>query len=224
MTKLVGTAPNQVPTNADLGTMAYQDAAAPRVGSLTLEKEADIYVGAGIIGWRDLTADIILRGRTTDPDWTQVGTSPFWAYKADVGDKVWVFFHVNHDYVPGSEIYLHVHWMSGGTDTTNQVKWTLSYGIAKGHNQASGGDFPIASPTTVSVDDAPGGQYRHMISETATSITVTNAEVDSLIWVQVERVTNGATENTDDIFLLTVDCHYQASRFATPNKAPDFYA
>ena len=31
-------------------------------------------------------------------------------------------------------------------------------------------------------------------------------------------------DNTDTIFLLTIDCHYQAARFATiNNKSPNFY-
>jgi hypothetical protein len=34
MAKLIGTDPNQVPTNADLGTMAYQDSSAIRIGEI----------------------------------------------------------------------------------------------------------------------------------------------------------------------------------------------
>lgn len=44
MTKLVGTAPNQVPTNADLGTMAYKDGESLQAGPLTI---TDGKVGVG---------------------------------------------------------------------------------------------------------------------------------------------------------------------------------
>lgn len=37
MAKLIGTDPNQVPTNADLGTMAYQDAERPLLGQTTVK-------------------------------------------------------------------------------------------------------------------------------------------------------------------------------------------
>eukprot|EP00919_Chromeraceae_sp_WS-2016_P023879 GHVR01056655.1.p1 GENE.GHVR01056655.1~~GHVR01056655.1.p1 ORF type:complete len:257 (+),score=21.69 GHVR01056655.1:199-969(+) len=37
MAKLIGTDPNQVPTNADLGTMAYQDAERPALGQTTVK-------------------------------------------------------------------------------------------------------------------------------------------------------------------------------------------
>lgn len=43
-TKLIGTAPNQVPTNADLGSMAFQDADAVRVG--TLRSDGKVIVGS----------------------------------------------------------------------------------------------------------------------------------------------------------------------------------
>jgi hypothetical protein len=63
-----------------------------------------------------------------------------------------------------------------------------------------------------------------MISEVALADALTLVEPDELILVTLRRVTNGATENTDSVFGLTVDFHYEADRAATPNKAPDFYA
>lgn len=192
--------------------------------SITMGKEANILVGAGNTGWRDLTSDITIRGRVTDPTWAQIGSSPFWGYQFDVGDKVWSNFHINHDYVPGAPIFLHIHWLSGGSDTTNTTKWKLDYMIAKGHQQGTDSDFPVAAYETVYLEQASTGQYRHMVSETSVSIELDRAEVDSLIMVSYERVTNGATDNTDGIFLLTSDCHYQAARWATPNRLPDFYA
>ena len=206
-----------ITANAALTTLSVSD-------SLTLGKTMDVYVGDLVVGWKDLLGQIQLRGKTTDPTWTQIGTSPFWGFKTAIGNKIWLFFHINHDYKPGGDILLHVHWTSAGTDTTNAVAFRFDYTVAKGHNQASGGTFNIGSPTTVTIAQASGAQYRHMVTEMETTIDVTNAEPDSVIWVQVERVTNGATDNTDDIYLLLVDCHYQMSRFATPQKAPDFYA
>lgn len=174
-------------------------------------------------GWRDLIADITIRNNpATDPTWAVIGTSPFWAYKFAIGDKVWIYFHINHDYKVGGAIHLHSHWLSDGTDTTNAVKWQFTYSVIKGHNQ-TGGDLSMTG-TPVTVSTVSGGQYRHMISEVSASIDVTNAEVDALVCVVIERVTNGATDSTNGIFLLTADCHYEANRFTTPNKAPDFYA
>ena len=59
MTKLVGTAPNQVPTNADLGKLAYQDAIANGTG----------------------TAGQVLQsgGATGSPTWATVSSNPYTA-------------------------------------------------------------------------------------------------------------------------------------------------
>ena len=60
-----------------------------------------------------------------------------------------------------------------------------------------------------------------MVTEDATGFTV--PEVDSLILLELKRVTNGGTENTDTVFGLFVDLHYQTSMYATPNRSPSFY-
>jgi hypothetical protein len=49
MTKLLGTKPNQAPTNADLGDLAYQDGANSRIGPIT--------VTGGNVGIGDTTGD-----------------------------------------------------------------------------------------------------------------------------------------------------------------------
>ena len=37
------------------------------------------------------------------------------------------------------------------------------------------------------------------------------------------RLTNGANDNSDGIFMMKPDIHYQSTNIATKNKAPDFY-
>lgn len=58
MTKLVGTAPNQVPTNADLGKLAYQDAISsnPYTAQSTAATGYITLVGGLIIQWGSFTA------------------------------------------------------------------------------------------------------------------------------------------------------------------------
>jgi cytoskeletal protein CcmA (bactofilin family) len=48
MSNLVGNAPNQVPTNADLGDLAYQDADYVRIGELLTDSNLTVTGGAGI--------------------------------------------------------------------------------------------------------------------------------------------------------------------------------
>ena len=180
-------------------------------------------------GWHDITAAIEVRGvGATDPDWAQVGTTNHFAYKFAVNDKCWMTFHVPHDIVPGSDIHLHMHWFPDGTNA-NSVKWQFEYAYAKGFNQAAF-DFALAeSPLTnagiaTAESDGPGVQYQHMVSETSAITLPGLTEPDGLIHVAISRVTNGATDNTDGIFGLTADIHYQSTNMATKQKAPNFYA
>lgn len=187
--------------------------------------------GAGVVswkdkvdqGWNDLTAELTVRGNASSaPVWEQIGTLVgINGYNFTINKECWAAFHIPHDYKPGGEIYIHVHWTSDGVDRRN-VKWKIDYTVAKGHNQSIGGNFPL--PETIYLEQSCSGTaYRHMVTEMANSINISNAEVDSLILVHLKRVTNGATDNTDNVYGLTIDCHYQCDRFSTPNRAPNFY-
>ena len=77
--------------------------------------------------------------------------------------------------------------------------------------------------TDIYIEEAGSGTaWQHMTSEDTTGFVV--PEVDSIILIELERVTNGGTDNTDAIFGLFVDLHYLADRYTTPNRTPNFYA
>lgn len=194
----------------------------------TITTDSDVVVtgktGEGIkmtsdFGFHDIMGQIDTRGvGATDPAWTQIGSSPFSAYAFAVDDVAWINYHVPHDYVPGTDIYIHTHWIPSGTDT-NPVKWEWTYMYADGHNQAN---FNVTGTSVTAEESPPGTAYRHMVTESS-AITISGMEVDGIISVRLKRLTNGATENTDTIFVLTADIHYQSSGLPTPNRAPNFY-
>jgi len=175
-----------------------------------------------LFGWRDITSEINVRGvGATDPTWSQIGSGPFFAYDFAVNDVCWMSFHIPHDIVPNSTINLHAHWLSDGTET-NSVKWEFIYAYAKGFDQAA---FDMAAGTTVTAEEAASGTaFQHMVTET-TSQTISGLdEPDGIVYTRIRRITNGATDNTDSIFLLTSDIHYQSTNIATRQKSPNFYA
>jgi hypothetical protein len=182
--------------------------------------------GPGSTGWKDITANVIVRGAgATDPNWSQIGATAFYGYKFALNDKCWMIFHVPHDILPSSDIHLHAHWLPDGTNA-NTVKWQWQYAYAKGFGQEA---FDLASLAddagTITAEEAgPGTAYTHMVTETA-AITLTDlTEPDGLITTCITRITNGGTDNTDGIFLLTADVHYQSTGIPTIGKAPNFYA
>ena len=167
-------------------------------GSLTLSTPQDIHTGAeptfaGMIltdnlvlpktsgkgiqvdgktfGWRDLLGDVFARNTgATKPSFTTYRDTLL-DYQFAVLDEEYFKFHIPHDYVTGSDIFLHIHWShtrsAGATEVTGG---TLTFGYeasyAKGHNQAP---FP-ASISRPIIGDASATQYQHIISEGELSV------------------------------------------------------
>lgn len=174
-------------------------------------------------GWKDMLAPLSTAGvpnqnAPTLSDFT-VGTVLRREYRFAIGDYLYMQpFHVNHDVKPGGQAFLHMHWTTDGTSTA-AVRWEFQILRALGHNQA-----PFTQEATRFVEQAGSGvAYQHMVTEVAPADAMILSEPDELILVTVRRVTNGGTDNTDDVFGLMCDLHYESDRDATPQKAPDFY-
>lgn len=124
--------------------------------------------------------------------------------------------HVDHDYLPDSIAYPHVHWAVSGTDV-NTVKWQLTYILAKGHGQQA---FP--AETVITVEAAPNGTaWNHEVTEHGSGFSL--LEPDALVLIELKRITNGGTDNANTVFGLFVDFHYQVQSYATPYRLPDFW-
>jgi hypothetical protein len=167
-------------------------------------------------GWKDVIGRAVARTTgATVATFEQIGATVFYANKFDLNDEMWFELHIPHDF-EGSNIYLHAHWVASGTNA-NAVKWQFDWTTAKGYGR---GEFNFASPTTDYATTTPGGstaQYRHFISETAAQNSA-NYEIDGLVMVRLKRITNGATDNTDSIYLLFCDAHYQSNGSPTLNR------
>lgn len=169
-------------------------------------------------GWRDMRSGLVAAA-------TGAGTPALIAFgpsgnikqrRFGVNDSVYVAVHVDHDIKVGSTLYPHVHWSTDGT-SENTVKWQFSYTTAKGFNQEA---FPADSIITVE-EAASGTAWQHMVTEDETGFLA--PEVDSVILIELKRITNGGSENADAVFGIFVDLHYQTDRYATIGKRPDFY-
>jgi len=189
--------------------------------------------------WRDQIGDIRLRGTgANDPTFSNYRGNLYQFQCRNNGTVTNFYneFHIQHDYLPGSDIYIHIHWSqivvdSGGTaGAPGTAEWFFEVSYAKGHQQAA-----FIAPITTSVTQAASGtQYMHNIAEVQLSAASPSAaqldsddiEVDGLVLVRTYR--NGGTGNdtlNQNPFVHYVDLHYQASlqHFGTKNKAPDFY-
>lgn len=136
-----------------------------------------------------------------------------------IGDRMFGRAHIQHDYVPGTAIYLHMHWLSTGVSLL-PVAWEWAIWHAKGHNQAA---FDLDTPgTVIAAQEVSGGRYQHMITESA-PITIAGLEPDSYVLARIRRIANGGTDNADPIFAWHSDIHHEVSVQGTKNRAPPFY-
>jgi len=204
------------------------------VGHVIVPKEENNGIKVDVLtptfGWRDLLGKVTNAGGANKPTNATYrgGISQF---QFSAGDESIIEFHIPHDYVKGTDIFLHVHWSHISTLVTGgTITFTAESIYAKGHNQA-----PFSAPATGTfTGDASTTQYQHIVSETQLSastpgglqIDTDDLEPDGVIIMRLEMTTNNITSSgaVPDPFIHFVDVHYQSTNIATKDKAPDFYA
>ncbi len=150
-----------------------------------------------------------------------------------VGDEAYMTFHIPHDYVLGTPIFLHIHWSHIVTTVTGgTVTFKATSILAKAHNQQPFQSVPSVGTFTGTASTV---QYQQILSEvlysdstpTGIQVDTDNLEPDSVIEMTFEVDANGITVSSGgvpDPFIHYVDIHYQTtSIIGTKSKAPDFY-
>lgn len=185
-------------------------------------------------GFADLLGDQFSKntGATKPTLTTYNGVVQAWKFSA--GDEAYITYHIPHDHVSGTDIFLHIHWSHIGTFVTGgTVTFKATSIYAKGHNQAAFTETPVAgtfagTPSTT--------QYQHILTETQYSASAPSGlqvdtdllEPDGVIELTFEVDANNLTVSegaVPDIFVHYVDVHYQTTGLiGTKAKAPDFYA
>ena len=184
--------------------------------------------------WKDLTGEVTLRGVASDPAFTAFRTNVY-AHSFTAGEIAYFAFHIPHDYVPGTDIFFHVHWgHNAATSIIGDMVWTYHASYSKGHNQA-GFPAPVTGTITFATTNiATTPQYRHRVDEIQLSAASPSAaqidsdiiEVDGIILIQLTATTIPTmvtASPASSVYLFYSDVHYQASGIGTLNKAPDFY-
>ena len=187
--------------------------------------------------WRDLEGAVVPRASAPNAATLEIfrGTIRRWAFAADdVSDNA---FHIPHDYVPGSDLFVHVHWSHAGTAISGSIGFTLAHSYAKGHGQAAFAAEKSLSWSLSTPDVATIPQYQHIITETqlsaasptAAQIDSDDIEVDGLIICTlavptIPTITGSAGGAVNRPYIHFIDLHYQSTEIGTKGKAPDFWA
>lgn len=182
--------------------------------------------GASDYAWHDLLGTLQI-----DPDDPNRASWAVWRSNirrlqfTTANAQAFVSFHLPHDYVMGSDLFVHIHWdHNSSTLTGGSTTWAFEYSYAKGHDQAA---FPISKTVTV-LQNASLTPYQHMIAETALTVSggsgtqenTTLIEPDGLINARVYLDSNDLTDSVTvpSPFVHFCDIHYQSTNVGTKNR------
>lgn len=200
-------------------------------GNLTLPKTS----GKGIrvdtttptFGFRDILGNVTQLNIGASKPTFAIYRDTLRSFQFAVGKEEYFEFHIPHDYVAGSNIFLHIHWSHiSASVTSGAVTFEYEISYSKSHD---GGAFP-ASVTGTVVQTASTTQYKHMLAEgqvsaaspSGSQIDSDDLEPDGVILCRVEVQANSMSASTDP-FIHYVDIHYHSTNIATKDKAPNFY-
>lgn len=152
------------------------------------------------------------------------------SYAYASGDQMDCVFHIPHDYVIGTDIFLHLHYGHNGT-AVDAVTFDVD-----AHTAYATRDEDIftelATTPAFSIDMDTAVQYQHYVNEIQLSaaspstaqIDTDDIEVDGLVLVTLD-VTDipGITGGAAKPFIFTCDIHYQSTGIGTKNSADPFY-
>ena len=181
--------------------------------------------------WRDLKGKVTQRNIGGSKPTHALYRDTLRQYQFAAGKEEYFTYHIDHDHVPDSDIFLHVHWSHAGDDVsggTITIEYEITY--AKGFNQGAFG----ASVSTTFAGTVSTTQYQHITSEiqisavspSANQLDSNDLEPDGIIEARIKITSNDITVNAGgvpDPFIHEVDIHYQSTSIGTKEKAPNFY-
>jgi hypothetical protein len=191
-------------------------------------------------GWADIIGNLtIYNPGNNDPTFsTYIGNIREFQFSNAKVNEVFFNYHIPHDYVPGTDVHVHVHWShilvdtGGAGGVPGVVKWYLEVSYAKGHGTPGGTSDAFTAPIITSItQQASTTQYGQMIAETVITddgtalIDVSRLEPDGVIQLRLYRNPADVADTLNQQpFVHYCDIHYQTNGvMGTKQKSPNFY-
>jgi hypothetical protein len=182
-------------------------------------------------GFRDLLGEVTQKNTGATKPTDAVFRGGIRGYRFEVGDEERFEYHIPHDHVPGTDIFIHLHWSHNSAIVTGgNMVFGYEVTYAKGHGQQA---YPAPVFGTIT-GNASTTQYMHSLDEiqlsastpSGSQINTGDIEPDGIIKLRIDVQENNITSSgvVPDPFIDYVDIHYQSSNIATKNKSPNFYA
>lgn len=219
-----------------LGYTPVNVAGSQLTGPLSLSNEP----GDGLLvdnqhPWIDIIGDISPKlSNANSPSYnTFIGNTGNWSY--DTNDYNFVLFNLPHDYVPATDVYLHIHWGHNGTAISGSFQITFEVTYAKRSNPATSFSSPITNTMVISnIDINNAVQYCHRVDEIQLStiggslsqLNTSLLEVDGIINMKytvdsIPTITGSSSVNTP--FIFGIDLHIRSNGIGTKNSSPNYY-
>lgn len=174
-----------------------------------------------ITGWQNLNGDIRV-GTTTPPTYVDYKGIQLLSFDSSTNQEVSVQFHLPHDFVSGSDIYLHSHVVSP-TASVGTVRWGFS--MMHAGEWATGDPTPTADQYFSTPTTLYGENYKTALDQDLHRLVMTNPLnipallPDNIILCRYWRDAIHANDTyPDPVFLLYVDLYYQSQKFGTVNR------
>lgn len=183
--------------------------------------------------WQDLTTEFHMRfSGATIPTLSSFrgGNVRRWFFSAN--NQVDCEYHLPHDLVPNSDLFLHLHWGHNGTAISGNLVVQVSMSYAKGHNQGIFSIEKVFNMTIPATNLTVAPRWGHIVSEVQISalvpiLTQFNSAifepdgelVINLKVIATPTITGGSTNAP---YFGHLDLHYKSTGRGTKNKAPNF--
>ena len=238
---LTGTSLNSTVTSSSLTTVGnlttlHVDGLTTVRGNLDMQSAPTIGITLdNQHAWKDLIGDVAPKtGNALAASLKQFQGDVYgWAHtSSSVGDLI---YHLPHDYAPGTDLHLHVHWGHNGTAITGSfiVKFYVSY--AKRTYPATPFSSPVVATLTVnSLNMTNSPRYCHRVDEiqlsqiggSANLLNTSDIEVDGVISIHYAIDTVPSINGSDFSnlpYIQTIDIHMQSTGIGTSRKDPGYY-
>lgn len=177
------------------------------------ESDGTLVFNGNATTYDDLPPNPIIRSRQPAANNPTLATlkGAIQQYTFAVNDYVSDNFELLHSWKPGTNLNVHIHWATNGSEGTDKaVKWEFTYTISNAHATApftdAFGDTVAISSETVIPANTP--DRAHIISSLGT-IDGTNLRIGSVVAYNIKRIASSGSAPTSNPFGLQVAAHIE---------------
>lgn len=142
------------------------------------------------------------------------------SFSGTTNERLTNIYHIPHDFVEGTDIFVHIHHLPTAVSPTGEVTWRVHMRYAQGYQFGNYSGADVVQDITLDLGAISAVQYDHIINEGAALNDTDFGSVlrtDGIIIMTIERLGATDSNNADQIF-IEADIHYKSDKSATVNR------